>query len=1385
MPFIPVQYNPAKSNRPPIAELSPLPDFTHIGELLTVYGSRSTDPEGGALTYKWSFLRVPSNSKLTSLTLDPTDPSVAKFVADAVGIYEIQLIVNDGLLDSAPVTAITVARQLPIPHGQAYAPDMRWMFSFIRDWITMIEDRDRIATLWSAATQLASEVLLRLYEVNLSKSIKTIPELIQQRWEMLRLRVDLPESYLLSFNKREVGIEGSSLSSGTEETGGVLLERPLSISKGNRTISFGGLPRSIRSNSTLQPYTDNFGVPKMGTRLAVSPAVPPAIQHAYWQIPTGSVQFDNSSAYDLRCFAGDLLALEMRLGNASAIILCRIYAVTSDGRVGFEITRGPLQDDYEYKLPSGDYKPEVIEQIEQALLSLDVDPGRFTFNQLGRELLDLLLIGDYTSVQKNFGITFQPKYILRLSRFYVDPNTISVPYLQSNVLNPVFILRQNEDYVLQSDTDGVYVQLVDSVILDEGNLPRALWAEVAYLDNAETIEDNFGILVGGERDKLPSRVTDHTYYRGAVAGLMYAFSTGPTPQNIRLGVQIVLGLPFTVERGIIRLIDPTYTAEEGLIIIEDVDENDDPTGRDRVYTYPLTAQLESHGPYLLPLQTDQEKLVPNPQAGEVIQVGDFVPRFFPLVTGVQVLDRVNTPDWWSPLYDGGARLPKYHEAFFEDGWYPNSNSVWPDSALEVFQEPQKTHFFEVRLDPTTFDVEDVTFAKRFVRGVQQTWRLGLEKKGIRPHYTDALIIVTLSQEDQLTVRDRVTFEATFVPVDDSSGYEASIREGHRNSSGDLLVYQDAPLRSSRSTPPPPNGQFVAPTVNGLTASGAVRLDLDTYANGPFQVGEVITTIPPSPTVATVLAVDTTGLPGTVVNETLLVSYGADGLVFGPWERISGVSSGATASIMNETPVILQLDVDMTLTAGDDASYHLTRYRDLAWVETPGIYGGRYGIFRVNPVDTKQLIIYQLRSDDPTVQPPLPHGISSPNGTSSYRPLTMAERVAWQEDSTVFRTHIERPYHNPINSSELYQQDPAKVKIAVTGGSSGFHDFFPASHFHTDNFRSGYMLRVQNPGGANHLDEFEIIRDTDGSTAEELSDLSGWSASSASPYLRTYGPLVPGVSSYDYEVYDPRLPYTKHLAGETLPPQGARPDDFSVILPVSSASGVDGFYEGMYFRALTGAGAWKPGTQLGHWLIVGYDGSSGFATLARNHRGVFDSTTVFEIVSFRPEDNSIVHSTMRDLFPADMVEASFLAAVKASDPLAGSPCTLVITSGISTVTALNIASVLPGGLDFVTPNGIPELPFDPGSVLPGDRLVLTPQSGATAADLALCAIPYTVTGSVGVSSFDVYPVPAYTSSPGGVFFTIFRPVPTTYVWDGAFYVPNPPVLFTPVPQWSIF
>ena len=89
---------------PPWAEPGPSRTVP-VGGLATLSGFSSTDPSGGFLGYFWSFLSLPAGSG--AALSDPFSPQPS-FIPDLPGEYVLQLVVNNGVSESAP-TMVTVS----------------------------------------------------------------------------------------------------------------------------------------------------------------------------------------------------------------------------------------------------------------------------------------------------------------------------------------------------------------------------------------------------------------------------------------------------------------------------------------------------------------------------------------------------------------------------------------------------------------------------------------------------------------------------------------------------------------------------------------------------------------------------------------------------------------------------------------------------------------------------------------------------------------------------------------------------------------------------------------------------------------------------------------------------------------------------------------------------------------------------------------------------------------------------------------------------------------------------------------------------------------------------------------------------------------------------
>ncbi|MBE0597019.1 MAG: PKD domain-containing protein [Desulfuromonadales bacterium] len=100
----------ATANSAPVANAGTGQSVT-TGTLVSLDGSASSDADGDLLTYLWSLISRPEGSDAALSFTTAVDPT---FTADRDGIYVIQLIVRDNLVDSDPVS-VTISATTPTP----------------------------------------------------------------------------------------------------------------------------------------------------------------------------------------------------------------------------------------------------------------------------------------------------------------------------------------------------------------------------------------------------------------------------------------------------------------------------------------------------------------------------------------------------------------------------------------------------------------------------------------------------------------------------------------------------------------------------------------------------------------------------------------------------------------------------------------------------------------------------------------------------------------------------------------------------------------------------------------------------------------------------------------------------------------------------------------------------------------------------------------------------------------------------------------------------------------------------------------------------------------------------------------------------------------------
>lgn len=106
-------------NLPPKASIADILSRFKIGDEVTVYGSASKDKDDDPLTYQWKFISKPKSS---NIVIQNANAENASFQLDANGGYGLQLIVNDGKVDSRPAV-VYFSTEYKAKDGIRHVPD--------------------------------------------------------------------------------------------------------------------------------------------------------------------------------------------------------------------------------------------------------------------------------------------------------------------------------------------------------------------------------------------------------------------------------------------------------------------------------------------------------------------------------------------------------------------------------------------------------------------------------------------------------------------------------------------------------------------------------------------------------------------------------------------------------------------------------------------------------------------------------------------------------------------------------------------------------------------------------------------------------------------------------------------------------------------------------------------------------------------------------------------------------------------------------------------------------------------------------------------------------------------------------------------------------------
>jgi hypothetical protein len=711
------------------------------------------------LSVPTAFKYIRQNGFNTATSAKPT------FYPDLPGIWKFSLVVFNGALFSEPVTVVINVVTSVVARG--CTPDLSFLWNYLSDFWRLIEDRDRITTFWQGLAQVAAAELLNLWQVDYAKSLRDIQRTFQRRWLHYDLLMQENPNLITVSTVRAIfgGIESVDIPVlGLGGLAGTFLDLQLATSTTPMRINF-QLPNPysvVQLQGLLQStlaqmnagITVNAIVNRAGTitRLRIDAPFPITVLGtstcplyavgAVNAAPTGtagagvvtaqtyrverSLQFLDIQNNDFLCIDGIAYRIVRMVDDPSDPFLFQRVTLSDPLPVPtgatWTISGAVVSQDLDFWSgfceQSDTVTFEVVNLSSQALLEV-TGPVLGANATLTSSLpVDATSVGLYLSQPAIFSVFL--KSVLRRRYVPIDPLVVDVPLLQEIIasVDDTQVLRRNVDFFFDTFRGQPCLRFITPVPADAGGPdvwqgqppPERLWAETSYLDNKPRIEQNFGIAADFTLDdlaQLPSSVD----YLSAVQGLWYTYFNGPTVFNIRAGAQILLGLPFAEETGTIVEIRDDFSTTTGRILVQDAANNTVV----RSYYFPASLTLEI-----------------NPATGKAYQVGDLAQQFAPLVTGVEVLDYINSPTWFQGYLSQGA-----------------------------FFEVEKFFRFLVRVGSPAFNLPALLFAQQFVLR-------------IKPTYTYPLFVVLVTLPDaEVVTTDLVELNGTLI-INDGGCFDGTL-----------------------------------------------------------------------------------------------------------------------------------------------------------------------------------------------------------------------------------------------------------------------------------------------------------------------------------------------------------------------------------------------------------------------------------------------------------------------------------------------------------------------------------------------------------------------------------------------------------------------------------
>lgn len=686
--------------------------------------SIGTDGDGFYVDVGGEILPEPSSGKPFRVlrqygVSNATEPKPT-FLPDVLGFYRFDLVVSDGEFFSQPSVVVVNVVDSPLPRG--VVPNTDFIFDYLSDYWSLLEDRAPIGTFWSALAQVTAAELYTLWQHDYSKSLRDIQRTFLRRWLHYDLLLGEPIPELTTLRLLYGGVETALIAgaaganaNGTSFRISSAFHEPHTITVVSANpVVMQTLQREVQNR--LLELDDRYVVELQTRRFpsdfyhrlrinapfpfTITSSTGPVFQNGTNGNPAGTGAVQSARVFRIAGDTGlkgvdaredDLLILGTEAYRIQQVIrstpvnspeasdwelLTKDDLPLGGGTIPFTLSgwvRSELLDFHAGLVSQGDSLHFEIAGGDTTVLAQTTALG---VNEGQPSQLGFTITADIGAAAADSGARVGLAKIVRRTYLPIHESVVDVPTLSRLIVveDDQETLRRNLDFFIE-DFRGRHCFRFESGqtggpdVWEEEDPPDRLWAEFSYLDNNPTIEANFGLLAEVSIDQIAALPGDVDYL-SAVRGIWYAYINGPTMFNLRVGAQILLGLPFAEESGVIEEIRTDFSPTQGRILVRDAER----TEIVRSYTFPKTLALEV-----------------NPDTGEVYAQGDSIRQFAPLVEGVEIVDWVKDPRWFEGLINQG-----------------------------IFNEVEKYHTFLVRVDSVAFGLESLSFVQDFILKIKPT-----------------------------------------------------------------------------------------------------------------------------------------------------------------------------------------------------------------------------------------------------------------------------------------------------------------------------------------------------------------------------------------------------------------------------------------------------------------------------------------------------------------------------------------------------------------------------------------------------------------------------------------------------------------------------------------